>query len=147
MIHHVRNPLVLAALLYGNAPDGQVDDTFDAREWLSDPRNIALRIGEDLAMFEHCGPGVYLGHIWFVSRGKVAITRARMLIEDMRKRGAMTIRGEIPAGRKDVQAFMARLGFKSTGDAVRPQGRVNLVQITNLRGVKSVAQEAVPLLP
>lgn len=148
----VRNPLVLRALLEGNDIAEQIQWVenaerygFDAREWLSEPGNVALRLGEDLAMFEYLGPGVYQGHIFFASRGSAAETKARLMIAEMMTMGAHTIRGEIPVYRKDVRQFMARIGFDFAGHAIRPMGKVVLATINNPSSFETMAKEAVPL--
>lgn len=116
-------------MLAANAPAGQIDETFDAREWLSDPRNVALRSGADLAMFEHVGTHTFLGHVFFASRGREATAKAQAMLVEMFEAGAWRIIGEIPAYRRDVRLFMGRLGFKAIGQAMRPQGRVIVVEL------------------
>jgi hypothetical protein len=127
----VTDPLELAALLASNVPPEWRHLHFSATAWLSDPRNIALRIGPDLSMFEYYGPGVYLGHIWFASRGRTALERAKAMLDTMfSDYGAQVIRGETP--KREVALFVRKLGFRFDGEADRPIGRVRLCQITNL---------------
>ena len=121
----------LAYLLDANGPGDQIGDDFSPQAWIKDPQHLALRIGNDLAMFEHKGDGEWLGHIWYNSRGQRALDRARIMLNAMFARySAKVINGEVPATRKDVAAFVRRLGFEPTGTAVRPQGRVKLFTLT-----------------
>lgn len=106
----------LASILDANAPANQILPDFDPHEWLENPEHLALAIDHDLAMFEHGGGDRWVGHIWFRSRGKLALERASILLSLMFRRfGAKAILGEIPANRKDVALFMARLGFETVG--------------------------------
>jgi hypothetical protein len=124
----VTDPLELASLLASNVPPEWRHLNFSATAWLSDPRNIAFRIGPDLSMFEYHGPGVFMGHIWFSSRGRVALERAKAMLDAMfSDYGAKTIRGETP--RRETALFVRKLGFKFHGEAERPIGRVKLCEL------------------
>lgn len=140
----VRNPDELAALLAANVPDCINDGTFKPADWLSDTRNVALRVGDDLGMFDHAGPGIFLGHVWFQSRGKEAQAIARQILAEMfASYGATRICGETPTVRPDAWLFARRLGFVKIGEAVRPMGRVILsVLIGNSQPVPPVVERA-----
>ena len=116
------------------------DGTFDPKAWLLDTRNIALRIEDDLGMFEHCGPGIYLGHVWFQSRGREAVTRAKAILAEMfASYGATRINGETPVTCPHAWAFARLLGFKRIGFAMRPMGVVILSTLNgNLKPPASV---------
>jgi hypothetical protein len=127
-------------MLAANVPQEWRDKPFSSTRWLDDRRNVALRIGPDLAMFEHCGPGSYLGHIWFASRGRTALANARAMLDAMfDDYGAKIIRGETP--KREVEMFVRRLGFHFQGEAIRPIGRVKLCALSNgnLAELKAVA--------
>lgn len=129
----VRSPIDLACLLAATVPDELHDGRFSSVEWLKDTRNIALRIGPNLAMFEWCGPQTYLGHIWFASRGRTALLHARAMIEEMVETyGAKTIRGEIPEKGRRTMLFTRWLGFHPVGEVMRPWGRCIVVQLGEL---------------
>lgn len=132
----IHAPKILRDLLALNGGPGdaitthQVKADFSARRWLADPRNIALRIDSDMAMFEYLGPGVAMGHIWFHSRGRKAFTRAKALLDHMGSDyGVSRIMGEVPCWRHDVQRFVRKLGFSAIGVAERPIGKVIVHQL------------------
>lgn len=97
-------------------------ENFDAAAWLSDDRNIALRIGEDVGMAEWFAPGVYQIHVWFVSRGKQALERARAMLATLQ---ADSLFCEPDAFRRDVNWFCRMIGFEHARFAKRPWGKVN----------------------
>lgn len=126
----IHSPIEFADLLYANAPAGLIDDTFDAAAWIVNPQNIALRIGRDMGMAEHCGPGVYEIHVWFASHGAEALKNAHAMIDAMFERyGATLLRGETPTICPYAWLFTRRLGFKRTGMAERSMGRVILSEL------------------
>ena len=125
MAVRVTSPVEMAAMLAVTVPPDQHDGNFSATRWLLDERNVALRIGPDLAMFEHMGPGTYQGHIWFRSKGREALERAEAMLDQMASdHGAKTIVGEIPARNRKTALFMRWLGFSFDGEIERPWGRV-----------------------
>lgn len=128
MIHRIRNPLVLAALLDSNAPKDLVGTKATPAEWLAIDDNIALRINDDLAMFEWIAPHVYAGHVWFASKGAQALDHGRQIIAAMFGRyGATSIGGETPVGNRAAVIFARQLGFRRVGEANREKlGRVVL---------------------
>lgn len=131
MVERVTDPLELASLLASNVPPEWRHLHFSATEWLSNPENVALGEGPDLSMFEALGGGVFMGHIWFSSRGRTALERAKAMLNAMfSDYGAQVIRGETP--KREVALFVRKLGFRFDGEADRPIGRVRLCQITNL---------------
>ena len=117
-------------LLEANAPDDQIMPGFDPLLWVIDPDNVALAIDLDLAMFTDRGDGTWLGHIWFNTRGSRALERAGAILSHMFGHyGAKVIRGEVPERRKDVLMFVRKLGFKRTGEAEHPKGRLVVVTL------------------
>lgn len=98
---------------------------FDAKRWLSNPGNIALRIADDLMLFDDTGDGIYLAHVYFASRGKRALERARaMLGEMMGTYGARQIVGETPVTLPHALWFARACGFKPVRHMTRPKGTV-----------------------
>jgi hypothetical protein len=123
----VSNPFEMAAMLAVTVPPHLHDGHFSSARWLLDGRNVALRIGPDLGMAEYFGPGVFLLHVWFQSRGKQALERARAMIDEMFETyGAQTLRVEIPEAGKRTAFVARRVGFTMAGEAERPCGRVLL---------------------
>lgn len=99
-------------MLRANMPEDQLGVDFDAAEWLGNMNNVAVAVGDDLAMWEHRGRMEYLGHVIFSSRGKQALANGRQLVDFMFDRlGATHLHGEIPAWRKDVIGYVRKLGF------------------------------------
>lgn len=138
----IRNPNELTALLKANAPAGLIDEGFSAADWMTDPRNIALRIDDDLAMFAHCGAGIVQGHVWFASRGKEAIERGKIMLAAMfDDYGCQVIIGETPTFCRAALSFIRKLGFRPIGVALRPQGKVIVSELVtaNLPALKLVA--------
>lgn len=116
----IHKPDELNALLRANAPADQIGPYFDAAEWLGNMNNLAVAIDNDMALFEHLHGSEYTGHVWFASRGKQALINGRELVAFMFDRlGASRLHGEVPAWRKDVLAYVRRLGFIPYGTAPR----------------------------
>jgi hypothetical protein len=113
-------------LVEGNAPDYMDRTNFDAEEWLSDERNIALRLSDDLGMAEWIEPGVYAIHVWFASRGRVALERAKAMLTELAEHGATQVICEPDAFRRDVNLFCRLVGFEHVRQAQRPWGKVNV---------------------
>lgn len=109
----VNEPGVLAAVAPGFAE-------FDLSDFLSDPRNVALRCGDAVAIFEYCAPGVYDGHYLFPKnvRGKVALQAARKIIHEMfTKYRAIVITGSIPREHRAARCLTRALGFQKSGES------------------------------
>jgi hypothetical protein len=82
-------------------------------------------------MAEYFGPGTYLLHVWFASRGKQAIDRAKAMIGEMfDSYGAHLLRVEIPATGRRTAFVARRVGFTITGEAERPLGKVLLGELS-----------------
>ncbi len=120
MLTIVSNPSELAMLLKANAREGSVsiDDT---AAWLANPRNFALRHGNDLGLFEAKDewPGPLHAHVFFASRGKEALTIARMMLDQAFAYGATEILGETPKQFRDAWIFARLLGFRPYGETER----------------------------
>lgn len=129
MVERVTSAVELATLLAANVPPEWRGLPFSASAWLAQDGNIALRVDNDLAMFEWIEPGVYLGHTWFASRGKRALANGRAMLRAMFDHGASEIRGETPVAKPEAMLFARRLGFTYAGEAERPIGRVRLCSL------------------
>lgn len=84
--------------------------------WLATPGNIAIEIGDNVALFDAEGDGIYQIHVLFVSRGRLAIIAAKEAIRRMfADHGAALIFGMVPRFRRDVN-FLARwVGMRPAG--------------------------------
>jgi hypothetical protein len=143
----ISSPIDLAAHLAATVPDHLHDGRFSSIVWLKDPRNVALKIGPDLAMFEWLGPQSYLGHCWMASRGRTALLHARAMLDDMTAEyGATLIRGEVPVSNRKMRLFAGWLGFEEEGEALRPWGRCTLMSYREQKNVPaSATRVALPL--
>lgn len=131
MIRRVNSAAELEGLIEAAAPPELVGTGMTAAEWLAEPRNIALRNGDDLGMFEHFGDGVYDSHCFCVSRGKDALASTRAALREMFDRyGAASIYTETPMDVPDpltakrTLLFARRVGFRPVRETERPIGRV-----------------------
>lgn len=112
----LRDPAELARLIAQNAREGAIPVS-DASEWLANPRNFALVDGDDLSLFEAKGewPGPLEGHIFFASRGKEALAKAKAMLAHAFSYGATCIEGRTPHQFRDALMFARLLGFKVCG--------------------------------
>lgn len=123
MLRRVRDPAELKALVENACPGASGEGS--AKGWLVDPRNIALACGDDLGLFDRYNVGVYLGHIYFVSRGLNAMINANAMLTAMAEvYGAERIIGETPVTHTRALIFTRALGFKRLYEAQRPEGAV-----------------------
>jgi len=105
----------------------QLADGFDARGWLSDPRNVALYSGGNIGLFEHRDGGTCSVHWLFVDRGRQALcTASEMLHEIFGRYDKRAVHGEIPVFCRASRMFTRILGCKSLGLIETPRGEVEL---------------------
>ena len=104
----------------------------DLTQFVVDQRNVILADGEDLAVFVWRGPGIYEGHLKFVSRGRGAIRVGKAMIAEMPKYGARMIWGPTPVGLRHVRWFQRQLGFVSHGVIDTPEGQCELFVMEGL---------------
>lgn len=116
------DPDELRALAKANIPPELVGQS-NGPPFLSDPLNIALRIDNDLTLFEHLGEGLYLAHVFCQSRGKQALTNARTMLDEAQRLGARTICGETPIRLRHAIWFARMLGFEPVRTVERPWGK------------------------
>lgn len=86
-------------------------------EWVLDDRNVALtNTDDDIALFEHLVPGVVIGHYFFWSRGKNAISNAKdFLREIFTQYDVQVVQGWTPLLNRKARWMSHHLGFKSYG--------------------------------
>lgn len=121
MIYRVIDP-VEASRIYGA----------DLTALVSDRRNVCLAHGDDLAIFAFRGPGIFEGHLQFVSRGREAIRIGKAMLAEMPKYGARMIWGPTPVGLRNVCWFQRQLGFVSHGIMETPEGDCELFVMEGL---------------
>jgi len=96
-------------------------------DWLASPGNIPIVIGDNVALFDDGGEGVYEVHFLFVSRGRAAIIAAR---ESFRRmfvdHGAELIFGMVPKFRRDVNMLARWAGGKLIGERPTIEGLCDL---------------------
>ena len=113
-----------------NDPDGYVTN-FDAEDWLSDTRNIALVIDQDIALFAEDFPGCYEGHYFFKSRGRQAVKNALSFLNSaFMDYGAEVIKGLTPHMNRPAMWMSYRLGFKSYGTVDHHRGECEIFCLT-----------------
>lgn len=89
---------------------------FEPYEWTANDKNIALTNGKDLNLFQYQADGVYIGHFFYVSRGRQAIQVANEALWAMFiKPHVQVIIGMTPVGQRGARWLSRHLGFKSYG--------------------------------
>lgn len=84
-------------------------------DWVSDPRNIAVMEGDDLALFDYEAPGIYQGHFLFQSRGKEAVEATRILTRRMFEHGARMLVGYVPVCNRKAGVIARMAGWHYAG--------------------------------
>ena len=114
---------------------------FDPYEWVDDRNNIAL-VNEkgDLNLFQYERPGVYIGHFFYVSRGKEALRTAREMLEAVFSLPEVdAITGLTPEDKLGAKWLTRKLGFKSFGDINTVAGLCELFILTRSDYMKGQA--------
>lgn len=92
-------------------------------DWLADRQNVAIVLGEDIALFDHVGDDTFEIHLFFVSRGRAAIDRVNEATRQMLdERGAEVLFALIPDFRRDVKLMARWCGWKLAGRRDTAQG-------------------------
>lgn len=117
--------ICLAVVL--RAIEGNYDETFDAKEWLADEKNIAIQSGDDINLFEYIDNGVYEGHFFYVSRGRDALNTATEVLDYfLDNYDVQVIRGLTPLHKKGARWLARKIGFKSYGEVETAHGPCEL---------------------
>lgn len=92
-------------------------------DWLNCEGNVPIVMGEDVALFDAEGDGIYSVHFLFQSRGRAAVASAK---ESFRRMfvdyGADMIMGLVPDFRDDVKMLARWAGGKYVGKRETPEG-------------------------
>lgn len=129
MIRRTFDPAEVNVLL--NEPDVRENlggfGPLDARDLLSDRRNICLVGDMGGAMFAWRGPGIFEGHSFFRCRGKSAILLGAWLLALLfEEHNARMVWGLTPEHLKHVRWFNRQVGFRSHGLMETPDGMCEL---------------------
>lgn len=105
---------------------------FDPIDWVSNPANIALGNGQDMALFEHETPRVVTGHYFFQSRGRQALEQGRLFLDEVFSPcyNVEVIRGLTPLQHLGARWMNRQLGFTSHGVVQSTIGPHELVILT-----------------
>lgn len=96
-------------------------------DWLASPGNIAIEVGDDVALFDAEGSGVYEMHVLFLSRGRAAIDAAKEAIRRMfADHGADLIFGMVPCFRREVKLLARWSGLMPAGIRSTSEGLCEL---------------------
>lgn len=108
---------------------------FDPKDWLSNPKNIALiNDNDDIALFENqvSLTNTVCGHYFFFSRGKHAIKAAKEFLHELFSNDypVETITGLTPEDHKGALWMNKQLGFKDYGSVDTAIGPCRFVMLT-----------------
>lgn len=82
-------------------------------EWLATAGNVPIVMGDDIALFDDEGDGIFQVHVLFASRGRAAVASLREAFRRMfLNYGADLIFGLVPAFRRDVKLLARWAGGK-----------------------------------
>lgn len=86
-------------------------------DWASDLFNVALKNdNDDVAMFEYVKEGLYTGHYFFNSRGKMALQEAKKLLDEIFSYPEVeVIQGFTPLTKLGARWMSRQIGFASHG--------------------------------
>jgi hypothetical protein len=120
---------LLALSLQNAASHQNIGPLENVEEWVSDPRNVALRFGDDLGLFEYVALGVFECHAFCLSRGGGAIRSIRAALDTMRTEyGAKSFVGHTQ--RWNERWLYRHLGFTPVRELVRNGEKYTLIALT-----------------
>jgi hypothetical protein len=108
---------------------------------VADDKNIALvNLGGDVNLFQFQADGVYIGHFFYVSRGREALRVARdMLARIMTYDEVKVIIGLTPVEKLGAKWLTRKLGFKSYGEVDTVPGRCEMFVLSRMEYEKDLA--------
>lgn len=123
MIYRTNNPTLIAM-----ATKGHHGDDFIPEVWAEDGRNIALVTDKgDINLFQYQAEGTYVGHFFYISRGKNAVRVANDMLDAIFKYDdVQVILGLTPVDKLGAKWLARKIGFKSHGEIDTPPGRCEL---------------------
>ena len=107
-----------------DATEGHHGDDFVVDEWVKNPANVALVNDRgDVNLFQFEREGLFLGHFFYVSRGREALKAAReMLAEIFKYEEVKVLMGLTPVDKLGARWLTRKLGFTSYGIIETPSG-------------------------
>lgn len=88
----------------------------DGAAWVATPGNIAVEVGDNIALFDWCGDGIFEGHFLFVSTGRLAIMAARESFRRMfEDHAASLLFGLIPSYHRAAKLVARWAGARFVG--------------------------------
>ena len=120
---------LLALSLQNAASHQNIGPLENVEAWVSDPRNVALRFGDDLGLFEYIAPGVFECHAFCRSRGVHAIRSIKAALDAMRTGyGAKSFVGHVQNW-NEIWLYR-HLGFAPVREVVRNGEKYTLIALT-----------------
>lgn len=112
-------------------PEGLVE--FDPKWWLEQEGNIALiNENKDVSLFQRLIPSVVIGHYFYHSRGKDAVTAAKEMLKEIftGPYQVEVVEGLSPLEKIGARWLSRKLGFKSYGVVETTSGPCEMVIMT-----------------
>lgn len=107
--------------------------------WLAHGGNVPVAIGDDLALFDDEGAGVYQAHLIFKSRGRAAVASAKEAYRQMFENyGAELLFTLTPDFRRDAKMVARWSGGKFVGKRDTPHGVCELFVLSKEMWSKSL---------
>lgn len=96
-------------------------------DWVADPDNVAIVHGDDFALFDAEGGGVFQVHFLYQVRGREAIRLAKESFRRMfEERGAEMIFGMVPSDMANAKMHARLIGGRFVGVRATPFGNCDL---------------------
>lgn len=96
-------------------------------DWIANPENVALRLGDNIALFDAEDDGIFQVHFLFNSPGREALRFARETFRKMFvEYGAKLIFGLVPEFLRQAKIFARWAGGKLVGVRDTPHGPCEL---------------------
>lgn len=123
MINRTFDPVIV-----DEATGGHHGGDFDPTLWLSNPSNIALvNSSGDVNLFQFEREGLYIGHFFYKSRGRAALTAAREMLAFVFSYPEVEVLiGLTPVDKLGAKWLTRKLGFKSYGEVDTIPGRCEM---------------------
>jgi hypothetical protein len=106
----------MSSELIAKVTEGYGGCDFNPSAWLSDLRNIALVNNRgDVNLFQYETDGVYIGHFFYVSRGREALQAAIEMLARIFQEDVEVLIGITPDDKPAAKWLARKIGFKSYG--------------------------------
>jgi hypothetical protein len=91
---------------------------FEPSVWVQQDKNIALTNGGDVSLFQFDKPGIFIGHWFFISRGRAAKKVAVEMLDTLFHESDYPVEviiGLTPLSQLGARWLARHIGFKSQG--------------------------------